>query len=182
VINDAPRFYVVLTRAESDERSAAAQRAVVNAHPNVSAVDLKVVLSTFDAIFGRIATVLNFMGFFSILAGLLVLGGAVMVSRSRRTEETVLLKTLGASRSTVVRIMLVEYVALGVLAALTGILLAYGAGWSVSTYVFKTPFATSPESALAALLSVVGLAVLVGFLNSRGIYRRSPLEVLRTDV
>lgn len=182
VIDDAPRFYVVLTRAESDERSAAAQRAVVQSHPNVSAVDLKVVLSTFDAIFGRIATVLNFMGFFSILAGLLVLGGAVMVSRSRRTEETVLLKTLGASRSTIVRIMLVEYVALGVLAALTGILLAYGAAWSISTYVFQTSFATAPESALAALLSVVGLAVGVGFLNSRGIYRRSPLAVLRTDV
>jgi putative ABC transport system permease protein len=182
VIDDAPSFYVVLTRAESDERSAAAQRAVVQSHPNISAIDLKLVLSTFDAIFGRIAAVLNFMALFSILAGLLVLGGAVMVSRSRRTEETVLLKTLGASRIQIVRIMLVEYIALGVLASLTGIILAYGAGWSIATYLFRTPFAPSLGAAAAALVAVVGLAVAVGLINSRGIYRRSPLAVLRADV
>jgi putative ABC transport system permease protein len=182
VINDAPSFYVVLTRAETDQRSGQAQRRVVQEHPNVSAVDLKVVLGTFNAIFGRIASVLNFMALFSILAGLLVLGGAVMVSRSRRTEETVLLKTLGASRSQVMRIMLVEYAALGGLAALTGVLLAYGAGYAIAVHVFRTPFAPVPLAAVGAVISVVGLALVVGVINSRGIYRRSPLEVLRAEV
>ncbi|MFW5973003.1 MAG: ABC transporter permease, partial [Bacteroidota bacterium] len=182
VLEQAPQFAVMLARAETRERSAAVQRAVVEQHPNVSSIDLNVVLSTFDALFGRIATVLRFIAMFSIVAGVFVLGGAVMVSRSSRTEETVLLKTLGASRRQVVMVMLVEYVVLGVIASLTGILLAYASSWAVARFVFETPFRIEPFAAAAAVAGVIVLALAVGMINSRGIYRRSPLSVLRAEV
>ncbi len=182
VLEDAPKFFVLLARAGSAEASGLAQSEVVRAHPNISSIDLNVVLSTFQAIFGRITTVLRFMMLFSILAGVFVLAGAIMVSRARRTEETVLLKTLGAGRSQVMTIMIVEYIALGVMASLTGLVLAYGGSWAVARHVFETPFRFVPLAALLAILVVVLIAVAVGLFNSRGIYRRSPLAVLRSDI
>jgi len=113
VLEDAPQFEVVLTRAPYDDASGAVQAAVVHAFPNVSAIDLSLILSVFEAIFGRIAFVVRFMALFSILTGLIVLAGAVIVSRFQRIEETVLLKTLGASRWQVLRIVAVEYLFLG---------------------------------------------------------------------
>ncbi len=181
VLEDAPQFDVVLTRAPDDDASGAVQAAVVHAFPNVSAIDLSLILSVFEAIFGRIAFVVRFMALFSILTGLIVLAGAVIVSRFQRIEETVLLKTLGASRRQVLRIVAVEYLFLGLFATLTGLTLAVLGSWALAFFVFDTPLVVSPVALLLALAVVTGLTLGIGLLNSRGVYERPALEVLRAE-
>lgn len=181
-LDAAPAMHVIMTRTETEEASGKVQSAVVRALPNVSAIDLSLILSTFDAIFSRIAFVARFMALFSVLTGMIVLAGAVLISRFQRIEESVLLKTLGASRSTVLRIMSVEYFVLGVAASLTGILLALAAGWSISRFVFEAPLSVPFASVGIIMASVVVLTLLIGHLNSRGVYDRSALDVLRNEV
>ena len=182
VLEEAPQFYVLLTRSANDQQSGRVQSAIVQEHPNVSAIDLTLVLSVFDAIYSRISFVLRFMAMFSILTGIIVLISAVTVSRYQRISESVLLKTLGASRSQVIRILLIEYFFLGLFAALTGIVLAIACAWLLSFFVFQAPF-TFPAGAVAGgLVFVTMLTVFVGMFNSRGIYARPPLEVLRAEV
>jgi putative ABC transport system permease protein len=182
VLDDAPQMHVVLSRAETEQASARVQSQVVQRYPNVAAIDLSLVLSTFDALFSRLSYVIRFMALFSILTGLIVLVGAVVVSRYQRIEESVLLKTLGASRGTVMKIMTIEYLFLGVFAALTGLVLSLGGSWALSYFVFEGPFVAAPIPLLVALVTVTGLTIFVGLLNSRGIYNRPPLEVLRAEV
>lgn len=182
VLEEAPQMHVFMTQTGSDEKTAALQSALVQRYPNVSTVSLSLVLAVFDEIFGRVAFVIRFMALFSILTGLIVLAGAILVSRFQRIEESVLLKTLGASRKQVLRIMIIEYLFLGVFATLTGIVLAYSASWSLARFVFETPLVTAPFILLLALVVVTGLTLLIGLLNSRGIYARPPLEVLRAEV
>ena len=122
------------------------------------------------------------MALFSILTGLIVLAGAVLISRFQRIEESVLLKTLGASRNTVLRIMSVEYFVLGVVASLTGIILALVAGWTISRFVFEADFVVPYLSVLSIMGAVVVLTLVIGHLNSRGVYERSALDVLRSEV
>ncbi len=110
-----------------------------------------------------------------------MLVSAVTVNRFQRIGESVLLKTLGASRSQVTKILFIEYFFLGLFAALTGILLAVVSAWLLSFFVFDTAFVPSFGSLLLAILLVTGLTVVVGMANSRGIYARPPLEVLRTE-
>jgi len=172
----------MMTRVDSEEASARVQRSVVRAQPNVSSIDLALVLEVFDAIFSRIAFVARFMALFSILTGLVVLAGAVLISRFQRIEESVLLKTLGASRRTVVRIMSVEYLVLGIVASLTGILLALGAGWLISSFVFEADLVVPGGSILLIMGSVLVLTLGIGHVNSRGVYDRSALDVLRSEV
>jgi putative ABC transport system permease protein len=182
VLENAPQMHVVLSRADTEQASARVQSQIVQQFPNVAAIDLSLVLSTFDALFSRLSYVIRFMALFSILTGLIVLVGAVVVSRYQRIEESVLLKTLGASRRTVMKIMTIEYLFLGVFAALTGLVLSLGGSWALSYFVFEGPFVAAPGPLLVALAVVTGLTIFVGLLNSRGIYSRPPLEVLRAEV
>ncbi|MBO6577401.1 MAG: ABC transporter permease [Rhodothermales bacterium] len=181
ILEAAPQFTVVLARAPNADESADAQAAVARAYPNVSAIDVSLVLSVFEAIFSRIEFVIRFMALFSILTGFVVLFGAVLTSRLQRISETVLLKTLGASGRQVVRIMLVEYIALGALASLTGLGLALLGGWALAQFVFETPVATGGPVLLWISAGVVGLVVMIGVLSSRGVYRLPALEVLRSE-
>lgn len=179
-LEEAPQFLVLLTRADR-EASAALQAAVVREFPNVSAIDLSLVLNTFDAIFDRIAFVIRFMALFSVLTGLLVLVGAVVVSRFQRVQESVLLKTLGASRRQIIQIMAVEYFFLGLLAACTGLVLALGAGWGLARFLFETDFVPDPLPVSLTVAAVALLTVAVGMWISRDVYNRTPLEVLRAE-
>ncbi len=181
-LDQAPAFYVMMTRTDTEEASAAIQSAVVREQPNVSSIDISLILGVFDAIFSRIAFVARFMALFSILTGLIVLAGAVLISRFQRIEESVLLKTLGASRSTVLRIMSVEYFVLGVVASLTGIVLALAAGWTISRFVFDAPLAIPFGPVFLIMGAVIVLTLVIGHLNSRGVYDRSALDVLRSEV
>ena len=77
--------------------------------PNVSVIDLGSILSTVDAILDKVSLMVRFMAFFSVSVGLIVLVGVIASSRYQRIEESVLLKTLGASRRQVGTIMALEY-------------------------------------------------------------------------
>ena len=93
-----------------------------------------------------------------------------------------LLRTLGASRAQIYRILLAEYLFLGSFAALTGTLLSLLAAWSLTRYLFEVEF-RAPFGVLAgSALAIVGITLIVGLLNSRGICSRPPLEVLRSEV
>ncbi|MGI4741225.1 MAG: ABC transporter permease [Janthinobacterium lividum] len=182
VLEQAPQFHVILTRTPSNAVLAAAQRGLVRDFPNVSAIDLGLILQTVDEILSKISFVIRFMAGFSILTGLLVLASSVLISRYQRTRESVLLRTLGASRSQILRITLLEYALLGFLAALAGVGLAALAAWALAYWVFETPFASSALWPLPALVVLVaGLTALIGGLNSRSVLNQPPLALLRAE-
>jgi len=181
-MNRAPAMHVLMTRTESELESAGVQSAVVRQFPNVSSLDMSVVLGVFEAIFSRIAFIAQFMALFSILTGMIVLSGAVLISRFQRIEESVLLKTLGASRKTVLRIMSVEYLVLGTVASMTGTFLALVAGWAIAEFVFDSALAFEVLPILIVMTSVIGLTLIIGQFNSRGVYDKSALEVLRSEL
>jgi len=178
----APQIYVLATRAKSTEKSAKLQRAVVQTFPNVSMIDLALVLNTLDTFLSKISFVITFMAFFSIFTGLIVLAAAVITSRYQRIQESILLRTLGASRTQITKIMVIEYVFLGGFAALTGLFLSYAGGWALAYFMFDSLFIPTVLPFLIVLTLVMGLTILIGMINSRGILDRPPLEVLRVEV
>jgi putative ABC transport system permease protein len=114
-----------------------------------------------------------------LVTGFIVLTGAILTGRYQRVRESILLRTLGATRSQIVRVLLAEYVSLGVLAATTGIVLALGAGWALARFVWQAPMVV-PLGALAfTVASVTALTVGIGWLTSRGVSTHPPLEILR---
>jgi putative ABC transport system permease protein len=182
VLEDAPQFHVLLTQVSSNELSAKYQQAVVKTFPNISMIDLGLVLSVLDEILDKMGFVIRFMAAFSIITGLIVLIASVLISKYQRIRESVLLRTMGASREQILIITALEYFFLGALAAGAGIVLALIASWGLARFVFETTFSPEILPVLILLLGITSLTVLIGLFNSRGILNRPPLEVLRSEV
>ncbi len=179
VIEAAPHTLVALVRLPDAESRAETTRALVEAFPNVSVLDLALVQETLDDVTGKAALAVRFLALFSVLGGVVVLVGALATSRFQRVREAALLKTLGASRRQVRQILLTEYAALGALAGLVGVLLAGVASWALVSRFFEFAYRLPVAPILAFWLAAVALTTVVGLLNSRDVLRRPPLAVLR---
>jgi putative ABC transport system permease protein len=181
VLEQAPQFHLLITQAPSAEVSAHFQQAVVQRYPNVSMIDLRLILSVLEDILGKIGFVIRFMAAFSMLTGVVVLIASVLISKYQRIQESVLLRTLGASRRQVLLITLLEYFFLGALAAVAGIGLALGFSLALAEYSFDSAFSPHWWPVLFLFVSVCGLTILIGLYNSRGVLNRPPLEILRRE-
>ena len=179
---DAPQTFVMLTRADGAAgaaRRAALQRDVVDNYPNVSSVDLSLIQQAVSDILGKISIAVRFMALFSIATGALVLLSAIAASRRQRLREAVLLKTLGATRRQIRRIMLAEYAVLGLLGSAVGLVLSLAGAWGLVYFVFEIPFAplAPPLIALAALMTLLTLSI--GLWSSRDVFAATPMAALR---
>ena len=183
VLEDAPAMHVLATHVADAAASAMMQREVVKAFPNVSAIDLTLVLQTLDGILAKVGFVIRFMALFTVATGLVVLAGAVLSGRWQRMQEAILLRTLGASRAQIRQVLFAVYATLGLLAAITGSGLAVVASWALAVFVFKAghDFAALPVPLAIAFSGVTTLTVLVGLATSRGIADQPPLEILRRE-
>lgn len=181
VLEAAPQFVVLLTRAATPELSASVQRALVQHFPNVSVIDLTALVQTIAAMVQKMALAIRFMVWLSLAAGLLVLASAVVTSRAQRRHESVLLRTLGASRRQIQQIVLLEYLFLGGFAALSGLLLALMASWVLATWVFETTYVVPGLPILTAFVLVLALTVVTGLLGSRGVTTQAPLVILQHE-
>lgn len=181
VLERAPQFDVMITRVNTPEESARFQRAIVEKFPNVSVIDLQLVLSVLDEVLGKIGDVIRFMAGFCILTGLIVLITGVLISKYQRIRESVLLRTLGATRRQVRIILLLEYFFLGALAAATGILLSLVFAKALARWSFEAPLKIHWVAVAEIFVVITGLTMLIGLYNSRGVLNRPPLEVLRRE-
>jgi putative ABC transport system permease protein len=180
-LEGAPQTYVTLTRVETAAARGVLQRQIAERLPNVTSVDLSTVQETLERLIDRVVLAIRFMALFTLGTGTLVLVGALATSRFQRIREGALLRTLGATRGQLFRIVLSEYLSLGLMAAVVALALAGVAGWALARYVFEGSF-TLPVGPFAGIgAAVVLLTVVVGLANSREVLRRPPLEVLRAE-
>ena len=175
----APRQFVLLTQVEDKTKVVALQRATVNSYPNVSSLDLSSIRRTVEKIVAKVSLAIRFIALFSLGISVPVLFSAVSATRRDRLREGVLLKTLGASRGQVGRILLVEYSLLGALGALAGMVLAMGGGWAVLRYVFKTGFTPAWGGAASIAAGTMALVVAIGLIAGREVFRETPITALR---
>lgn len=182
VLENAPTFNVLVSRIPTPAASARLQNAVVTRFPNVSALDLTSVIQTVDAILGKVALVIRIMSLFTVGTGLIVLGSTIWSGRYQRLKESVLLRTLGASRWQIWKILCAEYFFLGLLASATGIGLALAASWALAVFVFKLAYTPSLLPLLLAAIIVSALTVAVGLLTSYGVGSTPPLAILREEL
>lgn len=181
VLENAPQFNVLTTYAPSEEDSANLQRELVSKFPNVSIIDLRQVYNLVDDILSKVSWIINFMAFFSILTGIIVLIGSVRNSKYQRIKESVLLRTLGAKNTQILKISALEYLFLGVLGSLVGILLALVSSLLLAILVFKEPFIPSFVPILVFLPGISILVLGIGLSNIQSVLQSSPLEVLRRE-
>lgn len=179
VLEDAPHWWIAVTRSPDVATTAQLQSSIYQAFPNISAVDLNIIIDAVQTVLGRINFAVRFMGFFTMATGVIILANAVTASRHRRIAEVALLRALGANRSQIRQILAIEYAVLGLVAGLVGVLLSLAAGAALGVFVFKVDFYIPWPQATGAVASVIALATATGLACSGGITSSPPLQVLR---
>ncbi|MBO9673157.1 MAG: ABC transporter permease [Sphingobacteriaceae bacterium] len=181
VLEEAPQFHVLMTRVPSSEVSAHFQGEVVQRFPNVSVIDLDLVLKLLDELLGKIGFVIQFMAGFSMVTGWIVLISSVLTSKNQRIKESILLRTMGASSKQIIRINAIEYFFLGAFAAGAGLILALVGSWALARFSFDAAFIPPFLPTLLLFGSIVLLVVITGVLSTRNILKQPPLKILRTE-
>ena len=182
ILEAAPQFHVITAFVPDDSSSALLQRDLVQKFPNVSVIDLRQIYTVVEDVLDKVSWVINFMAFFSILTGIIVLIGSVRTSKYQRIRESVLLRTMGAKSRQIMKITALEYLYLGVLGSLVGILLSLVGSQLLATLLFEEPFVPSGVPFLLFLPGITMLVLLIGLSNIRSVLRSPPLEVLRKEV
>ena len=181
VLEQAPQFHVLITRTPDAATAARVQQRIVERFPNVSVVDLTLILNIVDVLLNKIGFVIRFLSGFCLITGLIVLIASVLISKYQRVQESVLLRTLGATRRQIYKINAVEYAFIGLLATGSGAILAVLAGWAMASFSFDIPFRPDLLPIIGIILTITVLTILIGLFNIRFIISRSPLEVWRQE-
>jgi len=178
-IEQAPKQFALLTHVPTDVEVARLQRAVVQRYPNVSSLDLSLIQNTLNDVLGKVTSAIRFMAMISLAFGIPVLFSAVAATRRERLREGVLLKTLGATRRQVGRIMLAEYALLGVMGSAAGVVLSVGGAWLLMKFVFESSFSPAILPVLLVGGAMTLLAIVIGLATGREVFRETPMAALR---
>lgn len=181
VLEQAPQIWVAATRVNDPAIANRFQQRLVMEFPNVSLIDLRLILSTVESLFTKVGLVIRFLALFSIVTGLIVLAGAVVNSKFVRIRENVLLRTIGARSRQITQITLIEYSYLGLFSALTGMILSLVGGWALCRFFFEVELGVSWMDLLLVGGTVTFLTMIIGWYNSREVIATPPLQVLRRE-
>jgi putative ABC transport system permease protein len=180
VLDSAPTMYVGGLDGPLDDRSRSRlQRSIVETYPNVSIIDVTELLQRVRRLLGNVSLAVTFIGGFVLFSGVLILIGSVAMTRYQRAYEAALLKTLGATRRTVLTIVVAEYGLLGLIAGLIGSVAALILSYGVARFLFEIPWEFMPAVIVLGITGTVALVVIVGILSSLQSVSRKPLGVLR---
>jgi putative ABC transport system permease protein len=161
------------------EEIARIQAHVFEKFPTVTVVDAADILDIIQDVMNRISLAVRFVSGFAIFGGLVVLASSIAGTRYRRMREVAILKTIGATRSTLVRMFCAEFAVIGSVAGLIGGALAGIASSILIRQLLDTPYSFSWVPVIAAGTMTSVLTVLTGWLASLGILDRKPLDILR---
>jgi putative ABC transport system permease protein len=179
-LDGAPATWVATARVAAGDEPAL-QNAVVAAFPNVTAIPVRDVMERVAVVLGEIAVAVRLVALFTLGTGLVVMAGALAATRSQRLYESVVLRTLGATRGLVARAFAVEYGLLGAAAGVGGGLLATVLAWAVVRWVLDAPWSFDPAPLVLGLAATITLALAVGFLTTFRLLGQKPLPVLRRE-
>ena len=181
-LDRAPHGFIAPFRGPADlDARARLQRDLVERFPNISVIDLREVLDTGRALIRSLTLGISIVGGLVLFTGLLILVGAVSMTRFRRTYEAAILKTLGASTRVVARLLLLEYGLLGLIAGAVGAGGGLVLSWAISRWAIELAWKAPWFDIAAALAATVILVAGVGLAASLDVLRRRPLSALRAE-
>jgi putative ABC transport system permease protein len=161
VLEAAPHTWAAAVYADAAAESGL-QKAVLAGWPNVSAIRLKEALETAAGILKDVGVAVRGVAAVALLAGALVLAGALAAGARRRIYDAVVLKVLGASRRQVASAYLLEYGLLGLAAAGLSVALGTLVAWAVTTQVMGFEWTFLPGAALSVTLAALVLTLGLG--------------------
>ena len=181
-LEQAPHTYVAPLKGPATvEARARFQHDLVQRFPNVSVIDFREIMETLRDVMSKVTLAITVVGGLVLFSGVLILIGAVAMTKFQRVYEAAVFKTLGASTRTITRMLLLEYGVLGSLAGLVGSMGAIALTWGVTRYALDMPWRIFPREHVAGVVLTAFLVATIGVLSSLDVLRNKPLATLRAE-
>jgi putative ABC transport system permease protein len=164
-LEGAPQTHIA-TAQVAPEAEDAVERAVTQRFANVSTIRIKDALATVDRMLGHIATAARLTAGITLLAGTLVLAGAVFATHRRRVYDAVVLKVLGARRSNIVGAFAIEFGLVGLSTALIAALIGSVAAWLLMRLYMRVEFTWLPTTVAVTALGAAAAVLILGLIGT----------------
>ncbi|HMG35426.1 MAG TPA: FtsX-like permease family protein [Blastocatellia bacterium] len=182
VLESAPQMMVAAINGPTGEiERSRFQRVISDRFSNVTVVDVVDIVRSIERIVNSISLAVSFVGLFVVLSGGLILAGSLAMTKFQRVYEAAVLKTLGAKRKTLLKILLFEYGLMGLVAGAIGSGAAIGLAYGTSKYVFEIPWTFTPAINFGGIGLTIALVVVVGAVSTLDVISRKPLTTLRSQ-
>lgn len=182
VIDRAPHGAIGFFKGPSDGTARERlQATLVELAPNVSVIDGREILQAVKGVVDNVTLAVTVVGSLVVVSGLLILIGAVSMTKFRRVYEAAIFKTLGAGRPLMTAVLTVEYGLLGLIAGTIGASAALGLTWGISRFALDIPFRALPVLTGGAIVATTIVVALVGVLSSWDVLTQKPLGTLRGE-
>jgi putative ABC transport system permease protein len=182
VLEKAPHSFIGFLKGpvEAADR-ARLQTALVGAAPNLSVIDGREIIDAIKTVVDNVTLAVTVVGTLVLLSGLLILIGAVAMTKFRRVYEAAIFKTLGATRRLIATVLLLEYGLLGLLAGGIGAAGAIGLTWAISRYALDIPFRPLYGLSAIGVVATAAIVAVIGVASSWEVLQRKPLATLRAE-
>ncbi|MDX3978274.1 ABC transporter permease [Shinella sp.] len=161
------------------EQESATLKAVTNAFPTITSVRVKDALDVVNELVGQLATAIRAAAAVALIASVLVLAGALAAGNRARVHDAVVLKTLGATRSTLIRAFSYEYLMLGLATAIFALFAGGVAAWFVVSRIMTLPSSFLPDVAVMTVVTALVMTVGIGLAGTWRILGQKAAPVLR---
>ena len=181
-LDKAPQTWIGILKAPEDAVARGRfQRDLIAQFPNVSAIDVREILATIKNVVDNVTLAISIVGAIALVSGVLILAGAVAMTKFQRVYEGAILRTLGASTRMLAAMLALEYGGLGLLAGGVGGAAALALTWALSRHVLDIPWRPAPGLAMVGALVTTALVGIVGVTSSIDVLRKKPLGTLRAE-
>ena len=147
--------------------------------PAVTAVRIRDALKTVNGLIEQLSTAIRAAASVALISSVLVLAGALAAGNRERVHDTVVLKTLGATRKTLIKTLVLEYSLLGLATAIFAVLAGSLAAWFVISVIMDFPFLTQPVVATMTVITALSFTIVFGLLGTWRILGQKAAPVLR---
>ncbi len=180
ILEAAPRMHIATVFADIAAETPL-ERAVTDRFANISAIRVRDALATVNAVVQSIGSAVRLTASITLLAGTLVLAGAVAAGHRRRVYDAVILKVLGATRRHLLTAFLLEYGLLGIVTAIIAGLLGSAAAWAVVTRVMEIPWQFQPAIMLVTGIGSMVITLTFGFAGTWRALSHKAAPLLRNE-
>jgi len=154
-------------------------KSVTTNFPTVTTVRVRDALNAVNGLISQLATAIRAAALLALAASILVLGGALAAGNRARIHDAVVLKTLGATRRTLISAFVIEYTILGLATALFALLAGGLASWFVVNGIMGFKFTLMPEVAMITVLAALVFTVGFGLVGTWRVLGQKAAPVLR---
>jgi putative ABC transport system permease protein len=180
LLDKAPHTFLATVKSTAEAEDAIF-KTVTDNFPNVTVVRIRDAIETASSVLGNIGLASRVIGFLSILAGVLVLAGAMLATQRRRVHEAVVMKVLGATRARIAGVFAWEFAFLGLATAMAAVGVGTLGAYLIVRNLMRLDWAFQPTVAIAVALGAMALTLAFGMAGTLAALRQRPLALLRNE-